>query len=242
MVTHETEILRYAAAAEAKFAHPIAKAILDGFQSSGNPLPAIDDSRYHVGYGITVGIEGHTVRVGSKRFMEMEGIGFPRSCDEALDEAHHEGNTSSWSASIASWPARSSFRLVRPEVRGIIAGLRERGIKHIAIISGDHDAPTRKLAEELGMDRYFAEVLPADKAEYVQSVPERRPQGLFRGRWHQRLNRAQASQRVDFASRHVFDRNRHRPDRLHAEEGLSKLCDLRDIARSLEQMCGEAGT
>ena len=54
---------------------------------------------------------------------------------------------------------------VRPEVKESIVGLRKRRIKHIAIISGDHEAPTRKLAESLGMDRYFAQVLPADKAD-----------------------------------------------------------------------------
>ncbi len=50
----------------------------------------------------------------------------------------------------------------------MIAGLRARGAKHLAIISGDNEQPTRKLAEKLGMDRYFAEVLPQDKARYVE--------------------------------------------------------------------------
>ena len=48
------QILRYAAAAEAKFAHPIATAILHAFEQLGQPLPPIDDSQYQVGYGITV--------------------------------------------------------------------------------------------------------------------------------------------------------------------------------------------
>ncbi|MGD9647359.1 MAG: HAD-IC family P-type ATPase, partial [Pirellulales bacterium] len=61
------DILRYAAAAENKFAHPIAKAILEKFKETGLPMPTADESQYHVGYGITVGIEGHTIRVGSKR-------------------------------------------------------------------------------------------------------------------------------------------------------------------------------
>jgi Cu2+-exporting ATPase len=52
----------------------------------------------------------------------------------------------------------------------IIKGLRARGIKHIAIISGDHEAPTRKLAAELGIDRYFAQVLPTEKADYVEKL------------------------------------------------------------------------
>ena len=56
----------------------------------------------------------------------------------------------------------------RPEALEVINGLRERGAKHLAIISGDHDRPTRNLANKLGMDRYFAEVLPQDKAKYVE--------------------------------------------------------------------------
>jgi cation transport ATPase len=43
-----------------------------------------------------------------------------------------------------------------------------RWAKHLAIISGDHEQPTRKLAERLGIDRYFAEVLPQDNANYVE--------------------------------------------------------------------------
>jgi Cu2+-exporting ATPase len=56
----------------------------------------------------------------------------------------------------------------RPEAQEIITGLRARGISQIAIISGDHERPTRALAEQLGVDRHFAEVLPQDKARYVE--------------------------------------------------------------------------
>jgi Cu2+-exporting ATPase len=59
---------------------------------------------------------------------------------------------------------------VRPEVRETIKGLRARGIKHIAIISGDHEAPTQWLATERGIDRYFAQVLPTEKADYVEKL------------------------------------------------------------------------
>src|SRR5260221_9578172 len=51
----EATVLRYAAAAENKFAHPIAKAILEAFSQSGQPMPETDESQYQVGYGITVG-------------------------------------------------------------------------------------------------------------------------------------------------------------------------------------------
>ncbi len=165
------EILRYAAAAERKFHHPIALAILHKAEELGLSLPPTDDTQYKVGYGITVHLEGQTVRVGSKRFMELEGIPLPAHVREALDLAHRGGHSVVMVAIGDHLAGAIELQAaVRPEARAIVRGLRERGIKHIAIISGDHEAPTRKLAESLGMDRYFAQVLPADKAEYVSKL------------------------------------------------------------------------
>ena len=81
--------------------------------------------------------------------------------------------------------------------------------------------PTRKLAELLGMDRYFAEVLPADKADYVRAAPEGGPQGLLRRRRHQRLDRAQEGQRLDLAAGGLLDRHRHRSDRVHGRAAVT---------------------
>ena len=67
-------ILLFAAAAERKFHHPIALAILHRARELGLSLPPTDDTRYKVGYGIAVHVEGHTIRVGSRRFLESEGI------------------------------------------------------------------------------------------------------------------------------------------------------------------------
>jgi Cu2+-exporting ATPase len=59
---------------------------------------------------------------------------------------------------------------VRPEVKQIISQLRQHGIQHISIVSGDTKPPTQKLAETLGMDNYFYEVLPQDKAALVEKL------------------------------------------------------------------------
>ena len=181
------EILGFAAAAERRFHHPIAQAILHRAQELDLDLPATDDTQYKVGYGISVHAQGHTIRVGSRRFMEMEGIELPRKVKAALEEAHREGHTMVMvGVGDRLGGAIELQASVRPEVREIIQGLRERGIKHIAIISGDHDAPTKKLAESLGMDRATSpEVLPADKAEYVAKLQSEEVQGLLRGRRYQ---------------------------------------------------------
>ena len=228
-------ILRYAAAAEARFAHPIAKAIIHAFEALDEPLPPIDDSRYHVGYGITVHVEGHKIRVGSRRFLEMEGIAIPEVIQSALDQAHDEGSTLVMvGIDDALGGAIELQASVRPEVKSIIEGLRQRGIKHIAIISGDHDAPTRKLAESLGMDRYFAQVLPADKAEYVEKLQREGRKVCFVG---DGINDSIALKKanVSISLRGATSIATDTAQIVFMEEGLSKLCDLRDIARSLDR-------
>jgi Cu2+-exporting ATPase len=165
------QILGFAAAAEQRFHHPIALAILDKAEDQGLQLPSTDDTQYKVGYGITVGVDGRRVRVGSRRFIESEGISLSPEIETALAEAHDEGHTMVMVAVDNEIGGALELQAaVRPEVRDIVQGLRDRGIKHVAIISGDHEAPTRKLAQELGMDRYFAQVMPPDKAEYVEKL------------------------------------------------------------------------
>ena len=123
---------------------------------------------------------------------------------------------------------------VRPEVRQIVQGLRDRGIKHIAIISGDHEAPTRKLAESLGMDRYFAQVLPADKADHVIALQKEGRKVCFVGDGINdsiALKQANVSISLRGASSIATDTAHI----VFLEEGLSKLCDLRDISRDLDR-------
>ena len=229
------QILRFAAAAEQRFHHPIALAILQKATEQGLRLPLTDATQYKVGYGITVGIDGHQVRVGSRRFMELEGVRLTPEVEDALDEAHREGHTMVMVAIDDELGGALELRAsIRPEVRGIVGGLRERGIEHIAIISGDHEAPTRRLAEELGMDRYFAQVLPADKADYVEQLQREGRKVCFVG---DGINDAIALKKAN-VSISLRGATSIATDTAHVvfmEQGLGKLCELRDIARDLER-------
>jgi heavy metal translocating P-type ATPase len=231
----EDQILQFAAAAERKFHHPIALAILHKAQERNLDLPTIDETQYKVGYGITVQVEGHTVRVGSKRFMEMEGVELPQEVRDSLEVSHREGHTVVMvSVDGQLGGALELQAAVRPEIQEIVAGLRARGIKHLAIISGDHEAPTRKLAESLGMDRYFAQVLPADKAEYVEKLQKEGRKVCFVGDGINdsiALKKANVSISLRGASSIATDTAHI----VFLEEGLAKLCELRDISRDLDR-------
>jgi len=169
----ETTILTYAAAAEQKLNHPIAKAILTKAKQANLVLPNLDDSKYQMGYGIMVTLGKKIIRVGSARFMAMEHIVIPTEIEQAMTDAHHEGHSIVMVAVNQHLIGAIEIQaVVRPEVKKIIHQLRKRGIKHIAIISGDHQQPTQKLAKSLGIERYFYDTLPEDKANIVEQLQQ----------------------------------------------------------------------
>lgn len=228
------QILTYAAAAENRFGHPIAKAILQRFATLGQPMPTTDDSKYHVGFGITVGVDGKTVRVGSARFMKMERIAIPPEVERSLDQAHDEGYSLVMVAVGNELGGALELRAShRPEAQDIVQGLRKRGVNHLAIISGDHEGPTRKLAQSLGMDEYFAGVLPGDKAEYVELLQKKGRKVCFVG---DGINDSIALKKanVSISLRGATSIATDTAQVVFMEESLAKLCDFLDISRRLE--------
>ena len=229
------QILGFAAAAERKFHHPIALAILHRADELGIlPLPT-DETQYKVGYGITVRILGYTVRVGSGRFMESEGIALSDEIRAALELAHREGHTMVLVAVGDRIAGAIELRAaVRPEVARVIAELRGAGVRHIAIVSGDHEAPTRQLAESLGMDRYFAQVLPADKADYVARLQAEGRTVCFVG---DGINDSIALKKADvsISLRGASSLATDTAQVVFLEGGLSRICELREVARDLDR-------
>lgn len=231
----DSEILAYAAAAEQRFSHPIAKAILERFRQAGKPLPETDASEYQVGFGIKVGVAGHSIRVGSRRFMENEKISIPSKIEQAISEAHGEGNSLVFVAVDDHLGGALEIQAaLRPEIPAILDGLRRRGIEHLTIISGDHEAPTRKLAQRLGMDRYFAEVLPQDKGKYIDLLKAEGRTVCFIG---DGINDSIALQKADvsISLRGASAIATDTAQVVFMEESLSKLCDLHDIAVNLQR-------
>lgn len=228
-------VLTWAAAAENKFSHPIAKAILDRFDNLGIDLPSTDETQYKVGYGITVGVDGHIVRVGSARFMEHEGIKLPPELDREIERVHDEGH----SLIMVGVDGRLGGALelqasARNEAEAVIKGLRARGADHIAIISGDHTRPTQNLARKLGVDRYFAEVLPQDKARYVQRLQKEGRRVCFIGDGVNdsiALKTADVSISLRGASSIATDTAQI----IFMEDSLEKLLQIHDVATELQK-------
>ncbi|MBX3013306.1 MAG: heavy metal translocating P-type ATPase [Caldilineaceae bacterium] len=177
----ESTVLAYAAAAESRQTHPIARAILAAAKAQGVPLPAMGAARYEVGYGLTVMLDDHLVRVGSERFMEMEAIAVPAAVTALRTTAHAQGH----SLVLVSCDDRlvGAIELaptVRPEARRLIDALHQRGLA-LSIISGDQEQPTRHLAGTLGIEHYFANTLPEHKADLLKELQQQGKRVCFIG-------------------------------------------------------------
>ena len=198
----EQDILRFAAAAEARQTHPIARAILAAADELDLSLPAIDQAHYEIGFGLKVRLieddqdpqnaSGQTspnmsqsssplICVGSGRFMQMEGIDLPVDVQALTEKCQQDGHSLVMVAVDNRLVGCIELQpTVRPEAAQIIEGLRAQGLG-LYIISGDQDAPTRKLANELGMSGYFANTLPEAKADLVSQLQEQGHQVAFIG-------------------------------------------------------------
>jgi Cu2+-exporting ATPase len=166
----QADVLAWAAAAEHRQTHPIALAILEEAKRRGQPIAAVDETDYALGQGLTARIGDRSLRVGSQRFMATHGIAVPEAISAQERDSHRRGCSLVYVARDRSLVGAIELEpTVRPEVSRVLGALRKRKVS-LVLLSGDHEAPTEVLAQSLGFDRYFAGVLPKDKAQMIEDL------------------------------------------------------------------------
>lgn len=168
----EAYLLSLAAAAEQKQTHPIARAIRTAAISRELDIPEAEDAAYQIGYGLSAQVADQVVRVGSIRLMESEELAIPATLVQTATRIHEEGY--SLVVVACNETVIGGIELVptvRPEAKAVIQMLCERhNIQSTYIISGDHTVPTQRLTEDLGIDHFYAETLPEQKADLIEQL------------------------------------------------------------------------
>ncbi|MEM7117058.1 MAG: heavy metal translocating P-type ATPase [Chloroflexota bacterium] len=164
------EILTYAAAAQDRQTHPIAKAILTEATAQYLTPPPLDSASYEVGYGLKVTINGDTLCVGSDRFMTLEGIELSSTVRTLQEQCQAQGYSLVMVAlNQALIGAIEIHPTIRPEAKAVVEQLKARGLD-LYILSGDQEKPTKRLAHELDINHAFANTLPETKALRVAQL------------------------------------------------------------------------
>ncbi len=168
----EHDVLRYEASLEAGSNHPLAKAIYEETEKRGAlPLKPIEKFQSLAGYGVEAVIQGKKVFAGREKLLRDNGISV-ESGSEILNKLGNEGKTLSLLAidgKLAGVIAAADT--IKPTAKKSIAGLHSMGIE-VAMITGDHKGVADAVGKELGVERIFAEILPADKAIYVKKLQD----------------------------------------------------------------------
>lgn len=180
-VLGEDEALRLAAAAEGRHMHPIARAIVELAQARGLAAGEPDQLQSMIGSGVGATIGGARVLVGSTRLMTGSGIPVPGAVADEVDAGLARGRPEVYVAVDGRLEAVIELEpILRPGVAELVQRLQASGHR-VYLLSGDHETPTRTLAEQLGADGWFAEVLPEEKGAVVQRLQEEGHQVCFVG-------------------------------------------------------------
>ena len=162
----ERELLKFAASVELHSEHPIAKAIVS---SSDETLP-VEGFRAIPGKGAEGKVDGRDVKTVSLGFLRETGISI---ASEQVDVLVGQGKTVVFV--LVDGELKGAIALadvIRPQSREAIARLKAMGIRCM-MLTGDGEQVARWVSEEIGLDEYFAEVLPHEKAAKIKEIQSR---------------------------------------------------------------------
>ncbi|MCL4859747.1 MAG: heavy metal translocating P-type ATPase [Caldilineaceae bacterium] len=168
------QTLALAAAVEGDSEHMIAQAIRTAAAERDLELPKVSDFEAIKGRGAKATVDGETVYVGGPRLLEMLQVELPPALQGFVRQVEPKGQTVVHL--VQDDRAVASFALadvIRPESKQAVQRLHDMGVE-VVMLTGDSQAVAKAVAGELGIDRYFAEVLPEHKD---RSVSELQAQG-----------------------------------------------------------------
>ncbi|WP_295725757.1 heavy metal translocating P-type ATPase [uncultured Leptotrichia sp.] len=157
-------LLKYAAHIEKFSNHPIAQSIVAEYENSESKVDenVVKDFEEISGFGIKVNINDHQFLAGNSKLMNLENITFDKK--ENLGTAIYLAADGKYIGNI----------LISDEVKEdsarAIKGMKENGVKEIVMLTGDNEAIGKNIAEKLGIDKVFTELLPNEKVEKLEEI------------------------------------------------------------------------
>jgi heavy metal translocating P-type ATPase len=169
--TEASELLRLAASLDRMSAHVLGEALVVAAKEAGLELTVPVDVHEEPGQGISGSVDEHRVLVGSRAFVRAAGVPHEQIASTALRTTKGSGEAHV----VVAVDGRVAGVIVmadelRPDAHSIVKRLREEGVRHVAMLSGDRRSVAERVGRELGIDRVYAEQTAEDKLEVVRSI------------------------------------------------------------------------
>jgi P-type E1-E2 ATPase len=168
----EDELLRQAACLEEHFPHSVARAVVEAAEHRDLLHDELHTNvEYIVAHGIASEIDDERAVIGSYHFIfEDESVSIPEGRKELFDSLPDEYSHLYFAKNGVLAAVILIEDPMREEVATVVEKLRGQGFEHIVMMTGDSERTAKKIAAQAGITEYFAEVLPEDKAKYVEKA------------------------------------------------------------------------
>ena len=162
----EAEVLKYIASAESKSSHPMAKAVVEYAKQQQATLYPVGAVTEIAGYGLEAYIGGKQILAGNYRLMDKYGIAYP----EGLHEMPESLILCACNGIYAGVVVMEDE--LKDDAVEAIRGLKQQGIRHFEILSGDKTALVQNIAHRLDIRHAYGDLLPADKVARLQKLKD----------------------------------------------------------------------
>jgi len=165
----KNELMQLTGAVEKNSEHTLAKAIVKYIKDHGVKIPEVEDFRAISGKGIYGKVRGKKIQIGSPGMIKEMDIDIN---DDKVQKLMNEGNTVVFT--VVDGKLAGAFALadiIREESYGAVKQLKDLGVKTY-LVTGDSEAVAKSVADELGINDYFAQVLPDKKAEKIKELKD----------------------------------------------------------------------
>jgi len=166
----ENEYLAIAASVEKHSEHLIAKSFTHTAEERGIKIPASKNFEAIKGKGVHAIVDGKKTFVGGPKLLDSRNIDLPSTLKEFTHTSENKGQSVVYLVQEKDILAAFSLAdVIRPESKQVVKALHEMDIK-VAMLTGDSHKVAKSVAEELGIDQFFAEVLPEDKDKKISAL------------------------------------------------------------------------
>jgi len=169
----ESRVLQIAAALEAYSEHPIGQAIFQFAQQQQLELPPVTNVTAEIGQGIRGEVEGQRVWVGKAAFVSQNSEFKPTNLQPRTLELEAEGKTVVWVVYQETLLGIIAIAdTIRPTAAATLKHLKKLGIEQIIMLTGDNQRTADSVAQQLGVDQVYAELLPEDKVNIIRHLQQ----------------------------------------------------------------------
>ncbi len=169
--------LALVAAVEKQSEHPLARAIVQKAREQELTLPTVTGFDSTAGMGVTAVVDGQKIRIGNPRFFEEDLLGYAEAQERAIS-LQKEGKTAVLVASDQGEKPRllgliAVADVVRSNAAAMVQSLRDAGIEHVVMLTGDNEIVAQAIAQQVGISKYYADLMPEDKLTIVKELGEK---------------------------------------------------------------------